>query len=203
MNAVPRVAVTDHGRRTRERLVDGAAELIRIQGVEKTSLDQILARTGTSKSQLYHYFADKDGLVRAVIARQADSILDQSTTAMEAVRSWATLRVWFDAIVAAQAADGCRHGCPVGSLAAELADHNDRARGDLAQSFERWERAIRVLLERLKSAGRLGARADTRALATTTLTAIQGGLLLSKTYRDPEPLRRALDANYSYLRSFG
>ena len=34
------------------------------------SLDDVIAAAGVSKSQLYHYFADKDDLVRAVIARQ-------------------------------------------------------------------------------------------------------------------------------------
>jgi TetR/AcrR family transcriptional repressor of nem operon len=196
-----RVAVTEQGRRTRERLVAGAAELIREQGVEKTSLDEILARTATSKSQLYHYFADKDALVREVIAHQAESVLDQSAPVMDAVVSWTTLRAWFDAIVAFQEAGECRHGCPVGSLAAELADHNEPAREQLAASFARWEAAIGAILERLKANGRLRPRADTRALATSTLAAIQGGLLLSKTFRDPAPLRRALDAQYAYLRS--
>lgn len=34
------------------------------------SLDDVIAAAGVSKGQLYHYFADKDDLVRAVIAHQ-------------------------------------------------------------------------------------------------------------------------------------
>lgn len=195
-------AVTEQGRRTRDRVVAGAAELIREQGVESTSIDQIIARTQTSKGQLYHYFEDKDALVREVIAYESQNVLRSGGPAMDAVSSWTTLREWFDAIVAAQEADACRHGCPVGTLASELADHNDGARHDLATSFARWEAAIRVILERLKENGRLRRGADVQALATATLAAIQGGLLLSKTVRDPTPLREALDANYIYLRTF-
>ena len=195
-------ATTEQGRRTRERLVAGAADLIREQGAEKTSLDQIRARTGASKSQLYHYFADKDALVREVIAHQAETVLDQSAPMMDAVESWSTLRAWFDAIVAHQEAEGCLHGCPVGSLASELADSDEAAREVLSASFARWEREIAAAFDRLKTTGRLRRGADSGALATATLAAIQGGLLLSKTHRDPGPLRAALDANYAYLRSF-
>jgi TetR/AcrR family transcriptional regulator, transcriptional repressor for nem operon len=197
-----RAPVTERGRQTRERLIAGAAELIREQGVEKTSIGQVLALTSTSKSQIYHYFADKDALVREVIAHETEAVLEQSASAMNGVTSWTTLRGWLDTIVAAQEADACRHGCPVGSLASELADRSDRARQSLATSFAQWEIAIGAILERLKACGRLRPRTDTQALATATLAAIQGGLLLSKTFRDPAPLRTALDAIYIYLRSF-
>lgn len=195
-------AVTERGQRTRERLIEGAAELIRDQGVEKTSIDQILARTDTSKSQLYHYFADKDELVRAVIAYRTRDVLRQSAEALDAVDSWSALRRWFELIVAAQEADACRHGCPIGSIANELADTDPRARADLAGSFEAWKAEIEKALERLRANGRLRPRADTHALAEATLAAIQGGLLLSKTLRDPAPLRGSLDAAFAYLRSF-
>lgn len=194
-------ATTEQGRRTRDRLVAAAAELIREQGVEKTSIDQILARTGASKSQLYHYFDDKQALVREVIAYQTERRLRLTVIGLSRVTSWATLRSWFEQIMALQAADGFRYGCPLGSIAAELADHNDQAREDLAASFARWEIAIAEMLDRLKAGGRLRPRADTRALAVATLAAIQGGLLLSKTFRDPAPLRGALDATYAYLRA--
>jgi hypothetical protein len=38
--------------------------------------------------------------------------------------------------------------------------------------------------------------------APATLAAIQGGLVLIQTLRDPQQLRIALDAEYAYLRSF-
>ena len=44
--------------------------------------------------------------------------------------------------------------------------------------------------------------ADPARLATATLAAIQGGLVLTQTRRDPRQLRIALDAAYAYLRSF-
>ncbi|MBC3841118.1 hypothetical protein GXW82_14935 [Streptacidiphilus sp. 4-A2] len=37
----------------------------------------------------------------------------------------------------------CRGGCPIGSLASELAEHDEQARADIAAGFERWHTAIR------------------------------------------------------------
>lgn len=48
--------LTTKGTATRQRIIDGAADEIREHGVAATTLDDVLARTGTSKGQLFHYF---------------------------------------------------------------------------------------------------------------------------------------------------
>ena len=64
-------SLTARGVATRSRIVEAAADLIYAHGVERTSLDEVMAASGVSKSQLYHYFADRDALVLEVIARQS------------------------------------------------------------------------------------------------------------------------------------
>jgi len=59
--------LTAKGERTRGRIVEEAARLIYERGVAATTLDEIKAAAEVSGSQLYHYFPDKDELVRAVI----------------------------------------------------------------------------------------------------------------------------------------
>jgi len=48
------VASTERGRRTRAAIVDTAATMMYANGVATTALDDILAASGTGKSQLYH-----------------------------------------------------------------------------------------------------------------------------------------------------
>jgi hypothetical protein len=93
-------------------------------------------------------------------------------------------------------------GCPIGSLAGELAETDDVARQALAAGFDRWEEPLREGLEKMRSDGKLRRSADPVRLATATLAAIQGGLVLTQTRRDPQQLRIALEAAYAYLRSF-
>ncbi|MGV7852690.1 TetR/AcrR family transcriptional regulator, partial [Mycobacterium kansasii] len=59
--------LTARGAATRARIVAAAASLVQEHGVAGTSLDDVMAVTATSKSQLYHYFANKDALIREVI----------------------------------------------------------------------------------------------------------------------------------------
>ena len=53
----------------------------------------------------------------------------------------------------------------------------------------------------MQADGKVRHSADPARLATATLAAIQGGLVLTQTRRDPQQLRIALDAAYAYLRS--
>jgi AcrR family transcriptional regulator len=67
---------TRRGQASRGRIVEAAADLMFTRGVRGTGLDDVLTATGVGKGQFYHYFPNKEALVRAVIARQAERILD-------------------------------------------------------------------------------------------------------------------------------
>ena len=54
----------------REGIVAAAAELVFKSGARETSLDDVRHHVGAGKSQLYHYFADKDEVPQAVIEFQ-------------------------------------------------------------------------------------------------------------------------------------
>jgi AcrR family transcriptional regulator len=196
-------SMTDQGRATRGRIVAAAAALIGEQGVSGTSLDDIRAATNSSKSQLYHYFGDKHGLVQAVIDHQSAVVLGAQAEALEAVQDWRDLERWVDSMVAMVEQQGARGGCPIGTLAAALADTDERFRTALNDAFESWRAAIGGALARLRDNGLLARDADLEALTTTTLAAIQGGLLLAKTSRDSAQLRAALDGAIAQLRAHG
>jgi AcrR family transcriptional regulator len=66
-------ASTRKGRAARERIIAAAADLMYRHGVAGTSTPALRDAAGVSSSQIYHYFADRDDLTRAVIAFQASS----------------------------------------------------------------------------------------------------------------------------------
>jgi TetR/AcrR family transcriptional regulator, transcriptional repressor for nem operon len=192
---------TTKGRATRARILDAATELVFEQGVAGTTLDDVRAAAEVSKSQLYHYFADKDDLVHAVIDGTIQHVLDAQPELAD-LSSWAAISRWLDELVDLQVQRHAVGGCPIGGLAGQLAETDELARHALAAGFDRWEGPLREGLERMRSQGKLVRAADPSRLATATLAAIQGGLVLTQTRRDPRQLRIALDAAYAYLRSF-
>ena len=191
---------TAKGRATRERILQAAAELIAEKGAAGMSLDDVRARTGASRSQLYHYFEDRDDLVRAVIDVTIDAVLDTQGELLDHLDSWAAIDRWFDALVQHQIDRQACGGCPLGSLAGQLAERDPDARAAIAAGLERWEAHLRDGLTRMRTSGKLRKDADPAALATATMASIQGGLLLTQVRRDPRQLRSALNAARNNLR---
>jgi len=145
-----------------------------------------------SKSQLYHYFADKDDLVLAVIQRQTECVLAAQEPLLRELKSLAGLRRWRNALVELSRQTNCAGGCPLGSLVSELAE-SAKPRALLAESFARWEAYLVAGFTTMRARGELGPHARPSDLATAVLTALQGGLLLAQTMRSTRPLELALD----------
>ncbi len=190
---------TPRGAATRARIVEAAADLVRARGASGTSLEDIMEASSTSKSQLYHYFADKDALMRAVIECQTGRVLGFQAARLEGVDSLAGLRRWRDAIVRINKSAGGVGGCPLGSLASELADRSESARALLAHGFELWESYLVTGLQAMRDNGRLKPEANPADLAAATIAALQGGLLLAQTTRSSRPLELALDMAIDHI----
>jgi TetR/AcrR family transcriptional regulator, transcriptional repressor for nem operon len=183
--------LTPKGELTRARIVAAAARLIHQRSVAGTTLDDVKAAAGVSGSQLYHYFPDKDDLVQAVIDHQAATIAGNQRQAD--LGSPEGLQAWRDTVIAQAENSNGKGGCPLGSLAGQLAETDPRARALIAAGFEQWSAAISDGLQELQAAGRLAPGIDADDLAITLLAALQGGLLLAQVQRDTRPLRTAVD----------
>jgi TetR/AcrR family transcriptional regulator, transcriptional repressor for nem operon len=194
--------LTRKGQQTRQRIVAAAADLILQKGVASTTLDDVRAEASVSCSQIYHYFADKEALVRAVVDYRAQTVVGKiHEPALAAIEGIDGLRAWRDMIVSIQRGADCRGGCPLGSLGSELAELDHLARGDVAAGFARWESAISACLSGMRDRGQLIPAADPGQLATAILAALQGGLALAKVERDVRPLAAALDVMISLVAS--
>jgi len=192
---------TQKGRETRDRIVDAACDLVFERGVAGLNLDDLREATGTSKSQLYHYFEDKSGLIKAVVDRQAERVLGIHGPALGAIDGWTAFRRWRNLAVRLVRAAGCHGGCPVGSLANELAELDESSRLRLSDVFAEWEGMVAAALLRMVDQGELLPTADVKKLSIAVLASLQGGLLLSKTTRSVQPLEIALDATIDYLKA--
>lgn len=193
---------TVRGRRTRERILEAAATLFHKRGVRATSVDDVLAESGTGKSQFYHHFSSKALLIREVLAYQFRRLQEEQSPLLEHLDSWKGIRAWFDYIVRWQEGRGLLGGCPVGSLAAEMADWDDGLRAALAEAFRQWESFLARGLQAMQERGELRPEADAFALAEATLASIQGGILLARTKKDVQSIEHALVGALTYLRCF-
>ncbi|RSD09636.1 TetR family transcriptional regulator [Amycolatopsis eburnea] len=175
---------------------------MQVNGVAATTLDDVRAASGTSKSQLYHHFPDKTALVHEVVAVRGTQLVGQQGDQLRRLNSIRDLERWRDAIVRRAALRHDVHGCALGSLAAELADRDEEARVLLAKYFEIWEELLAEGLIRMRSSGALRPDADPGKLATFLVAALQGGYLLARMARSAEPMKQTLDLAIDHVRSF-
>ncbi len=162
-----------------------AARLMYDYGIAGTSVGDVQKAAGVGPSQVYHYFADKQSLVRAVIAHRLHALL----TTLDGLDSMEGLRAWRDVVVDAQRQRNRDGGCLVG----ELAEPYPQCRADLAGGFDEWEAAIRTGLQAMCDRGNLSRTTNPERLATALLAAVEGGTVLAQIRRDTAPLETALD----------
>jgi TetR/AcrR family transcriptional regulator, transcriptional repressor for nem operon len=191
---------TGRGRASRERIVERAAELFAERGVAGTSLDEVLAAAGAGKSQLYHYFRSRDELVEAAVGLRCAQVLAGLTQALGRVASLAGLERALAGFVAGFEQMGLP-GCPIGSLAAQVAELNEGARLQAAAAFDAWEQLFAGALERMRARGELRADASPAALAAALLASIEGGMVLSQARKDPASLHIAVEAGLAQVRA--
>jgi AcrR family transcriptional regulator len=173
-----------------------------VKGVSATTLDDIREATGTSKSQLYRHFPDKEALVRAVIALRGRQVIERETGRLGRLASYRGLVRWRNALIAANALQNGAYGCALGSMANEVADHDEEARAMLAGLFRTWEGLIADGLRRMQAKGALTPGADPAALAVSLMAAVQGGYLLANTAHDTRPMEISIDLALEHLKSY-
>jgi AcrR family transcriptional regulator len=191
--------LTARGAKTRARIVETAADLMRVRGVGGTTLDDVVLASKVSKSQLYRHFGDKPELVRAVIEFVGERKITSERERLEKVKTFAGLRRWRDALVQQNALQHGRYGCALGSLANEVSDQDSLARAKLQELFAAWQELFEGLLGRFQREGVIPPDADVAQLATGFVAAVQGGYLLAQTSRDVAPMAAAIDMAIAHL----
>lgn len=194
-----RKAFTAKGTATRRRIIEIAADLVAAKGVAGATLDEILAQSAASKSQFYHYFADKDALIGEVVKLQTQRVFEAQAPQLISFGSMAELRLWRDSVVALSAAHSEGGGCPLGSLAYQLSAGPKPARLNLQASFDAWASFFEQGLARMKASGELRSAANCSELAKGLLASLQGGLLLGLTSGDAKPLAISLDMALDHI----
>jgi AcrR family transcriptional regulator len=191
--------LTAKGRATRQRIIAGAAAEIRERGVAVTTLDDIRARTQTSKSQLFHYFAGgKEQLLLAVAEHEAQMVLDDQQPHLGALTSWAAWQRWRDAVVDRYRRQG-QH-CPLAVLMSEIGRSTPGAQAVTTALMTKWHDEIADGVQDMQNQGKVAARLDADRVAAALLAGIQGGVGVMLATGDLGYLEAALDVGIESLR---
>lgn len=191
--------LTAKGRATRQRIVEGAAAEIRANGALGTRLEDVMERTGTSKSQLFHYFPQgKEQLLLAVAETEAQRVLTDQQPHLSRLTSWAAWQRWRDAVVDRYRTQGRQ--CPLSTVMSEIG-RTPGAHAVTTTLITDWRNEIEAGVRVMQEQGKIAADVDATRAATALLAGIQGGVSVLLSTGDIGYLEAALDVGIAGLRA--
>jgi TetR/AcrR family transcriptional regulator, transcriptional repressor for nem operon len=200
------VQVLSKGEQTRERLLDIAQAAVLAKGFAGTSLDEIICEAGLTKSGFFYHFRDKNDLAKALLQRylerervlfdrlfkQADELSD------DPLHSFLIFLKLF-ADVMGDIPNG-HPGCLVAAYVYQDHLFSQDVRDLNAEGLTAWRKRFRERLERIAERYPARAEVDFDALADMLSAVADGGIILSKSLRDPSLFPRQILQYRAYVK---
>ncbi len=186
---------------TKDRMIAAALELFHRQGIHATTVDQVLEKSDTGKSQFYHYFKNKEGLIHSVLVVFYNRLKSNGNPVRTRIQSWEDLEQWFQSFIDFQKSVRWTLSCPVGTIGSDLTGDQELLRQDVRLIFEFAKGSLTDFFSMMKGRGELPADANADTLADFCFTIMQGGLLVSKIKRESAPFENSVAHALRYLHS--
>lgn len=194
---------TTKGRATRQRILRSAAEVILAEGLSGLSLEKVRSAAAVSGSQLTHYYEDKQVLIRAVLDRQMEVVLDlHRQPQLGKLDTFDDYERWIDRNVRYLRRIGYLGTPTFHALAGQLVKSDESVRATVGLGYRRWIELFEQSLHRMRDQGVLVASARPADLALVLVAAHQGGGNMTFTFREEWPLTDALRFAVNHLRRF-
>ena len=139
---------------TKDRMIRAALELFHQQGIHATTVDQVLEKSGTGKSQFYHYFKNKEGLIHSVLMSFYNRLRSHGSPVQTTIQSWKDLEQWFQAFIDFQKSVRWTRSCPVGTIGSDLTEDQELLRQDVRLIFEFTKGFLADFFSLMKEIGR-------------------------------------------------
>jgi AcrR family transcriptional regulator len=183
------------GERSRRTILDAAAKLATVEGLEGLSIGRLADHIGMSKSGLYAHFGSKEELqlaaietAGAIFEAEVTAPAERAATPLEKIEA---LCEQFLSHIERRVFPG---GCFFASAAAEFDTHPGPVRERISDFQRGWNDLLAELVRRAQAAGQLRAEEDPDQLAfelNSYLLMANMAFLLAGT---AEPIDRARDA---------
>ncbi|WP_232660751.1 TetR/AcrR family transcriptional regulator [Pseudonocardia sp. TRM90224] len=191
--------LTAKGAATRQRIVEGAAAEIRDRGVLATTLDDVRARTATSKSQLFHYFpGGKEDLLLAVAELEAARVISVQQPHLGDLTSWPAWEAWRERVLDHYREQGRR--CPLNVVTSQLGRSTPGAQAVVTELIAIWQGEIATGIRHMQASGEIATDVDPNRSAAALVAGIQGGVLIMLSTGGLGHLEAALGAGIDALR---
>lgn len=176
------------GEETKQKMLDKTAELLRTQGYHGTGLKQILEESETPRGSLYFHFPGGKEQLAALAAADSGARMQMllRDIAAEATTPVEAMNAMFDAMQEHLVSSQWRAGCPIATLALEMAPYSEQIQEMCAETYRGWEFVFANLLQRCGL-----TESASEETAMFMLTVMEGAILLARTHQSLQPLETA------------
>lgn len=179
---------------TRKRLLDLAEQMVLAKGFSATSIEELIAGVGITKSGFFYHFKDKNDLAKALLQRHLahDKALldDLEARADELNEDPLHGFLVFLRLFAEMMADlpEAHPGCLAATFCYQDQQFDREVRQLTAAGMLYWRERFRARLDRVLQLYRPRDGVDLDALADAVSTVVEGGLVMGRALRDPTVL---------------
>ncbi len=165
---------SEHKAETRARVVKSAAREIRMKGPDKMAVVDVMAKAGLTHGGFYAHFASKEALVAEAIegmfadGQRRNPALGEALASDGADRRSA-FRAYLESYLSAEHRDRPEFGCPLPSLATDMARNSGAARERFALGLDRLTARIEAALTPM---GVVDPAAEARAVVSQMVGAV-------------------------------
>jgi len=177
--------------KSKERILASAKELFHEYGFQQTSVDEILKKSGVTKSNFYYHFKSKEELGLIILQRfitiyESDVLI--KTLGNKSLSPSGRLVEFYNSVKAFHINLENPRGCPFGNMAIEMSGSNENFREKLSAFFNSWEKIIEECINEGMRTGDFRSDLPPGVVAQLILSHLEGAIMMVKTHRSLEPL---------------
>ena len=180
------------GERSRQTILEAAAQLATVEGLEGLSIGRLADEVGMSKSGLYAHFRSKLDLQLATVTTAGDVFRQEVDGAGEAAPAGtARILALSDAFLSHVERGVFPGGCFFVAAAAEMNVRPGPVRDSIAEFVAGWMQAIENAVREAQAEGEIAPEVDPAQLAFETNALLVAANLAFPLFSDPRILERA------------
>ncbi len=186
------------GEATRERILEIAEAAVLAKGFGATSIEEVIAEAGLTKSGFFYHFRDKNALAREMLRRYVDTndrLFDEifrrgRELSDDPLQSF-LISLKLLAEIMADLPNG-HPGCLIASICYQERLFDRDVRDLTAQSVRSWNAHFREILDGIAAIYPPREPIDLDDLAEMISCVVDGAIIMSKTLDDPKRLERQI-----------
>jgi TetR/AcrR family transcriptional repressor of nem operon len=192
---------------TRDRLLEAAESAVLAKGFTATSIEELIAEVGITKSGFFYHFKDKNELARAMMLRYLerdaallDGIFARGDELHDDPLHGFLVGLKLFAEMLADLPEN-HPGCLAASFCYQDQLFDQRIRDMNAESFLIWRRRFRARFADIAKTHPVDEDTDLDALADMAATLVEGALILGRALKDASILPRQILLYRDYVKT--